>query len=101
MGGMFKLGLSDMWADSLYFLTFASFQWSSVYTVSHVTDRCYIGKTSRPLEVRFKEHKCNLTQGLLEKSKLAQDLYEEGHKICWNEAKVLQIEPNTTYRKHS
>jgi hypothetical protein len=27
-------------------------------------------------------------------------LYEEGHKICWNEAKVLQLEPNTTYRKY-
>jgi hypothetical protein len=26
--------------------------------------------------------------------------YEEGHKICWNEAKVLHIEPNSTYRKH-
>jgi hypothetical protein len=27
--------------------------------------------------------------------------YEEGHKICWNEVKVLQIEPNTTYRKYN
>jgi hypothetical protein len=26
--------------------------------------------------------------------------YEEGHKICWTEAEVLQIEPNATYRKH-
>jgi hypothetical protein len=26
--------------------------------------------------------------------------YEEGHTICWNEAKVLQIEPNSTYRKY-
>jgi hypothetical protein len=33
--------------------------------------RCYVGETSRPLEVRNKEHKYNLTQGLLEKSKLA------------------------------
>jgi hypothetical protein len=37
---------------------------------------------------------------LLEKSKLAQQAYEEGHRICWKEAKVLQIEPNTTYRKY-
>jgi hypothetical protein len=42
----------------------------------------------------------NLTQGLIEKSKLAQHAYEEGHKICWKEAKVLQIEPYTTYRKY-
>jgi hypothetical protein len=47
--------------------------------------RCYIGKTSRRLEVRNKEHKYNLTQNLFEKSKLAQHAYEEGHKICWNE----------------
>jgi hypothetical protein len=40
--------------------------------------------------------KCNLRQGLLEKSKLAQHAYEEGHKICWKGAKVLQIEPKTT-----
>jgi hypothetical protein len=52
------------------------------------------------LEVRIKEPKYNLTQGLLEKSKLAQPGYEEGHKICWNEAEILQIEPDTTYRKY-
>jgi hypothetical protein len=52
------------------------------------------------LEVRIKEHKYNLTQGLLEKSKLAKHAYEEGHKICWSEAKILQIEPNTAYRKY-
>jgi hypothetical protein len=52
------------------------------------------------LEVRIKEHKYTLTQGLLEKSKMAQHAYEEGHKICWKEAKVLQIEPNATYRKY-
>jgi hypothetical protein len=73
---------------------------SSVCTASHVTGRCYIGETSRPLEVRIKEHKYNLTQGLLAKSKSAQHEYEEGHKICWNEAKVLQIESITTYRKY-
>jgi hypothetical protein len=43
----------------------------------------------------MKEHKYSLTQSLLEKSKLAQHAYEEGH----NKATVLQIEPNTTYRK--
>jgi hypothetical protein len=33
-------------------------------------------------------------------SKLAQHASEESHKICWNEAKVLRIEPNTIYRKY-
>jgi hypothetical protein len=40
----------------------------------------------------------NLTHGLLKKSKFAKHAYEEGHKICWKEAKVLQIEPNATHR---
>jgi hypothetical protein len=38
----------------------------------------------------MKEHKYILTQRLLEKSELAPHAYE-GHKICWKEAKVLQI----------
>jgi hypothetical protein len=57
-------------------------------------------KQANPLEVHIKEHKHNLTQCLLEKSKLAQHAYEEGHKLRRNEAKVLQIDPNTTYRKY-
>jgi predicted GIY-YIG superfamily endonuclease len=71
-----------------------------VYSIPCDCGRCYIGETSRPLEVRIKEHKYNLTQGLLEKSKLAQHAYEEGHRIRWKEAKVLQIESNTAYRKY-
>jgi hypothetical protein len=59
-----------------------------------------MGETSRHLEVRIKEHKYNLIQGLVRKPKLAQHAYKEGHKICWKEAKVLYIEPDTTYRKH-
>jgi hypothetical protein len=48
----------------------------------------------------IKIHKYNLTQALLEKSKLAQYAYEKDHKICRKEAKVLQIERNTAYRKY-
>jgi hypothetical protein len=46
------------------------------------------------------EHKYNITEELLEKSKLAQHADEEDHKIYWKETKVLLIEPNTTYRKY-
>jgi hypothetical protein len=62
--------------------------------------RCYVGETSRPLEERIKEHKYNLMQGLLEESKLTKHACEEGNEICWKEAKILQIEPNATYRKY-
>jgi hypothetical protein len=34
------------------------------------------------------------------KSKLAQHAYEVGHKVCWKQAKVLQIEPSTTHKKY-
>jgi hypothetical protein len=71
-----------------------------VYNIPSDCGRCYTSESSRHLEVRFKEQKYNLIQGLIEKLKLAQHAYEEGHKICWNEAKVLQIAPNTTYRKY-
>jgi hypothetical protein len=71
-----------------------------VYSIPCDCGRCYIGETGIPLEVRIKEHKYNLTHILLAKSKLAQHAYEEDHKICWNEAKVLQIESNITYRKY-
>jgi hypothetical protein len=71
-----------------------------MYNIPCDCGRCYIGETSRLLEVHIKEHKYNLTQGLLEKSKLAQHAYKEGHKICWNEVNALQTEPNTAYRKY-
>jgi hypothetical protein len=71
-----------------------------VYNILCDCGRWYIGETSRPLEVRIKEHKYNLTEVFFEKSKLAPHAYGESHKICWNEAKVLQIEPNTPYRKY-
>jgi hypothetical protein len=71
-----------------------------VYNISCDCGRCYISETTRPLEFHIKEHKYNLTQGLHEKSKLAEHVYEEGQKIGWNEAKVLKIEPSTRYRKY-
>jgi hypothetical protein len=52
------------------------------------------------LDACIKEHKYNLTQGLLKKSKLAQDAYKKKATTCWKEANALQTEPNTTYRKY-
>jgi hypothetical protein len=42
----------------------------------------------------------NLKQGLLEKSKLDKHAYEEGHKVGWDEARVLDIESHRKYRKY-
>jgi hypothetical protein len=71
-----------------------------VYNIPCEYSRCFIGETSRLLEVRIKERKHNLTQGSLEQSKLTQRASEECHRICWKEGKALQIELNTTYRKY-
>jgi hypothetical protein len=42
----------------------------------------------------------NLQQGLLEKSKLAKHVYEEGHRVGWDDAMILEIESNGRYRKY-
>jgi hypothetical protein len=67
-----------------------------VYSIPCDCGRCYISETSRPLEVHIKEHKYNLTQGLLEKSKLAQHAYEEGNKISCR----LSTTPHTENTKN-
>jgi hypothetical protein len=71
-----------------------------VYSIQCDRGICYISEIIRSLEVCIKQQRYNLTLGLLEKSKLAQYMYEEGHRICWEEAKGLQIEPKRTYRKY-
>jgi hypothetical protein len=43
-----------------------------IYNIPRDCCGYYIGETQRPLEVCIKEHQHNLTQDLLEKSKLAQ-----------------------------
>jgi hypothetical protein len=48
---------------------------------------------------RLREHRHNLQPGLLEKSKLAQYSYEEGHRVGWDDAKILEIGSNSRYRK--
>jgi hypothetical protein len=62
--------------------------------------RGYIGETGRPLAMRLREHRHNIKEGLLEKSKLAQHAYKEGHRVGWDEARILEIESNTRYRKY-
>jgi hypothetical protein len=66
-----------------------------IYNIPCECGRSYVGETSRPLSVRIGEHKVNLKNGLLDKSKLTQHAFEEGHQISWNEAKILQIEVNS------
>jgi hypothetical protein len=62
--------------------------------------RNYIGKIGRPLSSWLWEHRHNLQQGHLEKLKLAQNAYEEGHRVGWDDARILDIERNSGYRKY-
>ena len=50
--------------------------------------------------VQVHEHRHNVKEGLLEKSKLAQHAFEKGHKVDWDEDRILEIESNTRYRKY-
>jgi predicted GIY-YIG superfamily endonuclease len=63
-----------------------------VYSIPCECGRSYIGETGRPLAVRLCEHRHNIKDGLLEKSILAQHAYEEGHRVGWDKASILEIE---------
>jgi hypothetical protein len=38
--------------------------------------------------------------GLLEKSKLAKNAYEEGHRVDWDEVRIWEIESDSKYMEH-
>jgi hypothetical protein len=61
--------------------------------------RSYIGETARSLAMKLHEHTHNVKESLLEKSKLSQHAYEEGHRIGWDEARILEIQSNSRYKK--
>jgi hypothetical protein len=52
------------------------------------------------LAVRLTEHKYNLKERLRDKSKLAAHAFEEGHRIVWDQAGILQVEFNFVCRKY-
>jgi hypothetical protein len=70
-----------------------------IYSIPCECGRSYIGQTGRPLDLRIREHRYNLTEGILEKFKLAQHAYEECHRVGWVKARILGIESNCRYRK--
>jgi hypothetical protein len=61
---------------------------------------CEFGETGRPLAVRPCEHRHNRRDGLTEKSYVVQLACEEGHRIRWNEERILDVENNSRYRKY-
>jgi hypothetical protein len=61
-----------------------------MYSIPCECGRSCIGETGRPLAVRLRDHGNNLQQGLLEKSKLAQHAYEEGHRVGLDDARTSE-----------
>jgi hypothetical protein len=61
---------------------------------------CCTGKKNVYGLMWIHEHRHNLRRSLLEKSKLAQHAYEEGHRVSWDEVRVLETESNSRHRKH-
>jgi hypothetical protein len=49
--------------------------------------------------LRLCEPRHNIREGLLEKLKLAQHAYE-GHRVGWNEARILEIESDSRDGKY-
>jgi hypothetical protein len=49
--------------------------------------------------VLLHEHRHNVNKGLLEKSKFIHHAHEEGHRAGWDDARILEIESNSWYRK--
>ena len=72
-----------------------------VYSIACECGRSYTGETGRPLVVRLREHRQNLEEGHLERSKVVQDAFGENHHIVWKEAKSLETETNSVYRNYN
>jgi hypothetical protein len=60
----------------------------------NVEEATYVGETAE----RISEHRQSLIEGLLEKSKLAQHAYEEGYRVSWDDARILETEGNSRHR---
>jgi hypothetical protein len=71
-----------------------------IHSIPCECGRSYTGETGRPLAVRLREHRHNLKEDLLEKPKVAQHACEEGQRVGRDEARSLEIESNSKYRKY-
>jgi hypothetical protein len=71
-----------------------------VYSIPCECGRSYISETVKPLAQQLCEKRHNLKYGLLENCRLVQNAHEEGHRVIWDEAWILEIESNSRHRKY-
>ena len=60
-----------------------------VYCIPCSCCQVYIGETNRRLETRLKEHRDACERGMMEKSAVAEHVWENHHPILWEETTVL------------
>ena len=70
-----------------------------IYSIPCECKRQYIGESKRPLKVRLNEHKTNISKGDTANSKLAKHVWENEHRIKWDEVQVLHKETHFYKRK--
>ncbi|KAJ8915502.1 hypothetical protein NQ315_012383 [Exocentrus adspersus] len=70
-----------------------------IYQIPCQCGKHYIGETSRPLDVRIKEHKNYVRNYQVDRSNLAQHVWDNYHQINWKEASIIQKEQNFGKRK--
>jgi hypothetical protein len=71
-----------------------------IFSIPCECGRNYICETGRLQATWIREHRHNLKESLLEKSRLAQHANEEDHCVGWSKVKSLQIKSNSRYRKY-
>lgn len=70
-----------------------------VYKIPCHCGKCYIGETSRPVSVRYKEHQDLIRRRDFNKSRIAEHIIDTGHKIDWDNSKILAKETLSSKRK--
>ena len=70
-----------------------------IYNIPCESGKRYIRETCRPLQTRVKEHKQNITNGEIDKSKIAEHSWGQKHRFQWDKASIISKEGNSRIRK--
>lgn len=70
-----------------------------IYKIPCECSKSYIGETGRTLEIRLKEHQTSIKKRDPDISKLCEHFYKTGHRLLWDEAKVIGHETHWRARK--
>lgn len=70
-----------------------------IYSIPCECGAVYLGETGRPLGVRVGEHKKNVKEGKTFSSKLAEHVWDQQHKVLWDDVKIVGRETGIVKRK--